>query len=102
MCEHGSSAILSPPPSLGIRKWDGSPKTLVSVDSCLVRVIQQLWDNGVITLACCCGHGERDPSIVLHNDTTAQEAERVRELIAEVDDRNFELSSWIRDERKKV
>lgn len=29
----------------------------VPIDNCLVREIRHLWGEGIITIACCCGHG---------------------------------------------
>ncbi len=40
----------------------------VEIDACISDTIQQLWDAGVRTLGCCCGHnGNLDvgPSVVL-------------------------------------
>lgn len=41
--------------------FNSSPgfKTLVFVDKCLEDEIQQLWNNGIKTTGCCCGHGHR-------------------------------------------
>ncbi|MEK5089065.1 hypothetical protein MKY98_19370 [Paenibacillus sp. FSL M8-0228] len=35
-----------------------SGRTVVPVDACIAEEIQALNDKGVITLSCCCGHGE--------------------------------------------
>ena len=32
-------------------------KSQVAVDACISEEIQELNDNGIITLGCCCGHG---------------------------------------------
>ena len=40
-------------------------KRTVSIDKCIVPVIEGLWDAGVYTLGCCCGHGKENPSVVL-------------------------------------
>ncbi len=38
-----------------------------AIDACLAPVIQALNEAGVFTASCCCGHGEIDGSIVLHD-----------------------------------
>ncbi|MFK4897368.1 hypothetical protein [Lactococcus petauri] len=76
----------------------------IFVDACIAKVIQHLWDNDIWTESSCCGHigadnrpeywGSAGPSIVL--GSTVDNYSRVRELIAEVEDRRFELSQWKR------
>lgn len=76
----------------------------VYVDTCIAKVIQHLWDNDIWTENSCCGHigsdnrpqywGSAGPSIVL--GSAVDNYSCVRELIAEVDDRKFELSQWKR------
>ncbi|WP_041168252.1 hypothetical protein [Lactococcus cremoris] len=74
----------------------------VLVDACIAPVIQHLWKHHIWTENSCCEHlgvegrpeswGGNKPSIVLGNNV--KDFDRVRELIAEVDDREFELSQW--------
>ena len=40
---------------------------LKSVDRCIAPVVQALNDAGIYTSGCCCGHGEREGSILLHD-----------------------------------
>lgn len=58
-------------------KW-GTNKTLLvpvtptdwqnrEVDSCIADIVDALNKGGVLTLACCCGHGKSDGSILLHD-----------------------------------
>lgn len=66
----------------------------VPVDACLAKVIKHLWNNGITTLNCCCGHGGRiakKPSIILGEN---EDPVHARKLIAEVDNRLFELKQW--------
>lgn len=62
----------------------------VCIDACIAHVLEHLWENGIETLGSCCGHGKDSPSIVLSQDN----AERVRRLIADVDNRQFKLLFW--------
>lgn len=86
--------VLTPPPCLGITRCDGEPKEKISIDACIANVIGHLWHNGIITLGCCCGHDKLDPSIILEQSSTTEFAEKVRAIIAEVDDRYFQLLAW--------
>lgn len=38
------------------RLKDGNPPT-VCIDNCIVEAIKDLWDKGIETNGCCCGHG---------------------------------------------
>jgi len=42
-------------------KW--SSKEYIWIDKCLVEEIEHLWDIGIITLGCCCGHKQTLPMI---------------------------------------
>lgn len=37
----------------------------ICVDHCLKDHILELWDYGIPTLGCCCGHGRMTPSILI-------------------------------------
>lgn len=64
----------------------------VSIDACLVPVIQHLWDNGVNTANSCCGHGIINPSIVLGDGV--ENYSHIHELIEEKDSRRYQLMQW--------
>jgi len=36
----------------------------VSIDKCLLREILNLWDKGIKTTGCCCGHGDADMAFI--------------------------------------
>ncbi len=78
--------VLTPPEGLGI------DRATVCVDACIAAVVAHLWANQVATLSSCCGHGREEPSLVL--DASERDFTAVRSLIAEVDDRFFELYQW--------
>ena len=35
----------------------------VSIDKCLIKEIIDLWEKGIKTTGCCCGHGKNEPFI---------------------------------------
>ena len=49
---------------------DDSKKTakLVSIDKCLLPEILKLWEMGIKTTGCCCGHGKQDAFIGVDED----------------------------------
>ena len=46
----------------GKRYWQSQP-----VDKCLAPFVRMLNDSGLLTKACCCGHGRAPGGILLHN-----------------------------------
>lgn len=49
--------ILIPPKGLIKYNYCDKLKERVTVDECLADEIENLWDNGIKTTGCCCGHG---------------------------------------------
>lgn len=67
----------------------------ISIDACIAPVIQHLWDNDIVTLGCCCGHGIEDPMVILPSSSySIRRLEELFELIAKVDDRSWTISVW--------
>lgn len=62
-------AILQPPKDFISRNINGRYKTSVRVDKCLAKEITSLWEQGVKTLGCCCGHGKKLGFIQVTNDS---------------------------------
>lgn len=47
-------------------EWEDSyalKEKYVSIDKCLLTEIISLWENGIKTTGCCCGHGKNEPFI---------------------------------------
>lgn len=91
------SAVLEMP-DLQFR-WSCRSNRLVSVDACLADTIRLLWDCNVLTLGCCCGHGKRWPSIVIHEK---DDPARVFRILDAVDPRPWYLLQWHGDRRWKI
>ena len=49
--------VLKPPPNFIPQNGCDGYKDTVCVDKCLAEEIKSLWDNNIVTLGCCCGHG---------------------------------------------
>jgi hypothetical protein len=64
----------------------------IMVDACIAHVVQHLWNQGVVTLSSCCGHGKRPPSVVLSGDPWSPI--EVQQTIADVDGRAWDVYQW--------
>lgn len=36
----------------------------VSIDKCLIHEVINLWENGIRTTGCCCGHGDKSKAFI--------------------------------------
>ena len=69
MCEYGKEVICRVPifpedSHTGKMRWADK-----AVDACLAQEVNRLNASGRFTRTCCCGHGEREGDIVLHDGT---------------------------------
>lgn len=64
--------VLTVPDGLEIvRNAPGAePKVVVPVDPCLADEVRELWEMGIVTTGCCCGHNLKkyDPYIGVRED----------------------------------
>ncbi len=37
---------------------DEQGRKCLAIDTCIVPAVKHLWDAGIVTLSCCCGHGD--------------------------------------------
>ena len=47
-----------------IPMWYDARKKVVGIDVCLALEIKQLWDRGINTVECCCGHNKAPGYII--------------------------------------
>ena len=66
----------------------------IPIDACIAPVIKHLWEHNIVTRNSCCGHGYKNPEIIVDENTHPQNADMIRKLIAEVDEREFGILSW--------
>jgi len=81
----GASEVVLPKPPWS-QKENG-----ICVDACISEAIKMLWENGVVTRGCCCGHNTTDPTVVVSEDV---ETNRVLQLLKENDGRNWIVNRW--------
>jgi hypothetical protein len=80
--------VVMPPPE----SWNHGRD--ICIDACISETIGHVWRSGIYTLNSCCGHGKDDPTIIVEQNCSKDEANRIRAIIAEVDSRKFKLISW--------
>ena len=71
-------------------KWS-SKTNGICVDACIADAIVMLWDNGIITRGCCCGHNKLNPSVIV--DESEDPIETLH-LLTEYDDRDWNVYRW--------
>lgn len=82
MCEHGNIHVLhrSVWPAW-IQDYRNGDR--MSIDSCIVDLVRELWRRDVRTLGSCCGHGQQQPiSFVLDGHGAA--ADHAREQLDQI------------------
>jgi hypothetical protein len=81
------SVILIPP------NW--AQKTGICIDACIADAIKMLWDNGIVTRGCCCGHngafGDSGPSVVI---SEGEDADKTLRLLGTHDTRPWKVLQW--------
>ena len=58
---------LIPPKNFIPTTFSSEYKNEIWVDACLAKEISDLWDKGIRTLGCCCGHGKERGTICVHD-----------------------------------
>lgn len=64
--------------------------TVISIDCGIVKTIKWLWDNGIVTLNCCCGKGKKFgdiPSVIISEDYSDKDIDYINHLIKQKDKR---------------
>src|SRR4051812_31458519 len=69
--ESGEVAGFDPAhPEFGL---DGDGRRCLSLDTCIVPAILALWEIGVATVSCCCGHSDGTNGVITLRTTAARE-----------------------------
>lgn len=58
MCEWGTTVVLEITVPASLSRTCTERQKLVDVDACLAPIVKALNVGGVVTVACCCGHGQ--------------------------------------------
>lgn len=62
-----------------------------SIDACMAPLIARLWDAGVGTLGCCCGHGTRAAAVLLSDVGDRNQA---MQIASETYGREVRIEVW--------
>ena len=79
MCKLGQQYPIFIPDFITLRyNAPEQPKRIsVCIDYCLIPEIYSLWKQGIVTMACCCGHGNKKVASILVED---EFIEKMKEL----------------------
>jgi hypothetical protein len=98
----GGEQILLPLPSFLAKYRDISNRKTVCVDSCIVSTIKKLWDEKIITLGCCCGHGKKQPNVIIKKNYNSNEIKQIKKIIKDNDNRQWTILQWKGNELRKL
>lgn len=84
------SEVLLDAPSWAYRS-DGGKQDKICIDACIADTIKHLWDNGIVTLGCCCGHNRDMPSVIVSEN---ENPEKVLKIINQIDKRKWKVLQW--------
>ncbi len=93
MCKWDTSEILHLPDGIATHRQNRD----VGIDACISHVIQHLWNNGISTKGCCCGHSNRSPDVIIEEGDGDNNIHRIETLIKEVDfdmGRKWSILQW--------
>lgn len=65
MCKWGTSTPLTVTIPAALSHTGVERRDVKDIDSCIAGIVGALNDAGVVTVACCCGHGKRPGNIAL-------------------------------------
>ena len=67
-CNLGKDKVILNVPIPANLSYNGKFRwALKPIDRCIAPIVKALNDAGVYTSGCCCGHGEADGNIILHD-----------------------------------
>lgn len=67
MCEYGDTVKVWVTIPANLSHTGKDYRKFASIDRCIAPLVKLLNDGGFSTIACCCGHGKSDGSILLED-----------------------------------
>ncbi len=67
MCKYDDEVLLNVPIPANLSHTGEFRWETKGVDSCIAPIVKALNDASIYTAGCCCGHGETDGNIILHD-----------------------------------
>lgn len=90
MCDKGDQVVMELPDHVD----PGKEVRTISADRCCVDVLKHLWSRNIDTRGHCCGHGERNPNIVLPETYHQVGLAKALYETEQVDDRQWDIFQW--------
>lgn len=72
-CKYGKETVMVLPDDIATHRINRT----VAIDSCIVEDMKRLWDKGIQTLGCCCGHNKENLSVVVAEGYTDDEIQNI-------------------------
>ena len=88
----GKGVVLRIPDAIFVKT--GRNNQMVTIDPCISRVIEHLWQADIVTLGCCCAHRRGDPAVVIASFYTDDQIAKIHQTISEVNDRLWDVCQW--------
>ena len=89
MCEWNNQVILKAPDFV---KKEG--RETVCIDECIAPTIQKLWEYGIETEGCCCGHGKDYCTLIIPHSYSPYMLYRCYSLLETIDNRRWSIMQW--------
>jgi hypothetical protein len=93
MCKWNNGGIVVDLPENMLHLKD-SGRTTVCIDECIVDQIKALWEAGIETLGCCCGHHKERPSLVVPEGYKDKDIEKIVAILKANDSRGWDIMQW--------
>ena len=79
---------------IAVKAPEWSEKDFISIDECIVEQMQALWEAGIVTLACCCGHGEGACSVVIEHSFEPFDISIAYDILNKDVNREWHIEQW--------
>jgi len=90
VCKYGNQVCVNLPDFLATEE-----RLTVSIDSCIVDVIQDLWIAGVVTVGCCCGHHFHEAAnVIIESHHAPIDLALAYEILCGDKKRRWEILQW--------
>ena len=69
-------------------------KEKIQVDACIADAVSYLWQEGIVTTACCCGHGKTHPYIMVDEAYSDKDCKKILNMLCDFEQKNWEIQQW--------
>lgn len=90
MCEWNKQVVVELPAFM----WIELTRKNISLDLCIIPEIKALWDVGIPTRGCCCGHGKDLPSVIISSGARDGQIQLAVQILEKMDKRRWFVLQW--------